>query len=312
MDIYIKTYINKYEVEKFSSASGTIFTKNEFIISISERYNESNCFIMELPLSPSFGEMPTDVINAITQHNPTSSKAFKNCLDYFLNCNNFLYKNQKNRELIIYTYGINELEKICNNKEILVKIKSSDKQLNTLTQLINKSNKSFIIDFNKSLNKTNLDKFLKQVNIRKIYGIEQPFPISKKVKNFPFYNIADESFTYHGYDNIHKYGYNAFVFKPFANNFSEFTKAIKNSKNYWGVVGSNISGPLDCSFVNLLNNYLPIKLAPRQNSHFINHPLNKEINNLIKVVNGTIAVDNKVHLYLDKYCKKTAETIFSL
>lgn len=172
MDIYIKTYLNKYEVEKFSSASGTIFTKNEFIISISERYNESNCFIMELPLSPSFGEMPNDVINAIAQHNPTSSKAFKNCLDYFLNCNNFLYKSRKSHEFIIYTYGINELEKIYNNKEILVKIKSFNKQLNRLTQLINKTNKKFIIDFNRSLNKTELDKFLKQVNISKIYGIE--------------------------------------------------------------------------------------------------------------------------------------------
>ncbi len=161
----------------------------------------------------------------------------------------------------IKTIGIGEIidDEIRNYD--LIKLKSSNQYLDDTIAIVNENkNVKFIIDFNASINFEQY--FIDRIDKNNLFGIEQPMKFPSKIPDLGFLNIADETFVKCGYEKIHEYGYNAFVYKPFA---------------------SNISGPLDCSFCNIINHYMPTKLAGNRASNFEAHPLNNKTENLMRI-----------------------------
>lgn len=63
----------------------------------------------------------------------------------------------------------------------------------------------------------------------------------------------------------------------------ELYKCFENKNNYVGMVESNVSGPLDCSFCNIINHYMPTKLAGNRASNFEVHPLNNKTEGLMRI-----------------------------
>lgn len=316
MVIRVELYIKEYELKApFSSASGSLSRKMEFVLKFTEDNGYVDQFVIELPLSPSHGEMPEDIISAVKSRQLYRSKYFKNCLSYFLFLNSFLdsSKKNKNTEKVAInhtTLSIGQNFQFRSKPSGIIKVKASSHNFLQIKRYINKSSEKFIVDFNASLDVDQLLTFMHKINKRQIFGIEQPLRADAKVPTLGVCTIADETLAVYGYDELDKYGYNGFVLKPFATNVMELSKCVKNIKGYLGLVGSNVSGPIDTSFCNLINNYFTVRLTPATSSYFSNHPLNNSISKLISIANSRVTFSPEIFSYLDSACEKVANETF--
>ncbi|WP_273724296.1 hypothetical protein [Bartonella sp. AU18XJBT] len=320
MDIRIRVYTNKYKLsDSFHSSSGVLVEKTELIILFTVRDKVISPFAMELPLSPSHGEMPDDFIKSVNERSINKSKHFSNSLSYFFGLEDFFKKVEMakiiNSGLIksIKTIGIGEIidDEIRNYD--LIKLKSSNQYLDDTIAIVNENkNVKFIIDFNASINFEQWNYFIDRIDKNNLFGIEQPMKFPSKIPDLGFLNIADETFVKCGYEKIHEYGYNAFVYKPFASNIKELYKCFENKNNYVGMVGSNVSGPLDCSFCNIINHYMPTKLAGNRASNFEAHPLNNKTEDLMRIREKKIYLSDEFFIYLDKFCRKVSDLYFDM
>lgn len=263
--------------------------------------------------------MPIDLIKSMRTRNLKRSKHFLHCLSYFLGYKKFLttliaFKAKDlHSRLMVKTVGIGAFCKEECSGYNLIKLKSSPADLHkTIVIINNNKNISFIVDFNGSLTFKYLTFFINNISTKNLFAIEQPLQALEKIPNMSCLAIADETFVQKGYNNLQNYGYNGFIFKPFAHNITTLATCYENKNKYFGMVGSNIAGPLDISWCNYINNYMPIKLVECTTSAFYNHPLNDQIKNLIQINGDNLQFSDSLFDYLTNYCQKISDELFDM
>lgn len=302
----IDLYLTNYKLKRaFGSASGDISRKDEFIVALRDEGGRLK-YAMEFPLSPSSGEMPIDVIKLSLSNQFHKSRTAKVFFSYARARlpPAFCFSSDFARYcLSVRTFGIGAFDDVNICHHDLVRLKASDQNLAEVVSAIKRFPGRVWVDFNASLNIESFISFISQVPPEEIYAVEQPLSYSEVVPSLPCLLIADETYQKFGADVCARLGYTGYIFKPFMNTFDKYLYCIRNMPG-WAVVGSNVSGPLDCCLTNLLGELMPVVTPARSASHLYNHPLESCINDLYTLSCGHITPTERLEHYLQTQAER--------
>lgn len=289
MDIKIEAYVGHFNLkESFVSASGKLNRK--IIIQLVFFQKENPCFIFELPLSPSLGEMPTDVLDELNKFNKSfsvhqvNSKYFEIAWSYFegLFLNDFLgFDIRKQKEIYFKTLSIgsDKPDKYC-NRYTVCKFKSSPSSMEDVVRISKTMNSPWSVDFNRSLSIDNFLYFIGKARLDFCMFIEQPLSLGEmneeiaKMCYVPIY--ADEDMAVLNKSSFKESGYEGLVLKPIRHNFYELISWIDFAIDFDipFLFGNMVSDSVADDLVKFFNQYASLKIIGKTNyfSHNLHRP----------------------------------------
>lgn len=318
-DIKIEVYTSEFALkDSFQSASGTLRRKTELIIAGRNVSTGGLLFAMEMPLSPSSGESVEDVLCSIDNASSPISPSILRFMSYL---NSFCLqrsppdmladKFQSQRSTLdLVTFDIRSVSLVPRDFSGIAKLKGSPSNIPDIIQAMKGSSCRYILDFNGSLTRNQYEEFVQMVCADKIVGVEQPTKNCWEGLDLCLPMIADNCLTHYGYSNIAAAGFMGFVFKPFLNDFNLLKRCVENPAGLWGVVGSNVSGPIDASLVSLVNNVMPIKLSGSNLGFYKDHPLNNVNEPLHVITDHGLTMSPLVDAYLKESTILRATRVF--
>ncbi|WP_298959463.1 hypothetical protein [uncultured Roseibium sp.] len=318
-DIQLEAYASEFVLKQpFQSASSEVKRKTELVIAGRDPATGDLIYAMEMPLSPSSGESVQNVLNALKNVSAPPSPSVLRFISYlnglchkgsWASLSNLKSRSERNA-IDLATFDTKSILHVPPDFNGIAKLKGSPNNIPTLIRAINKYSCSFIVDFNGSLTCNQYENFAQSVDIDNIIGVEQPTQQFAEGVNFDLPLIADSFLTTHGYSKIVAAGYKGFVFKPFLNGFDALKICIENPDGLWGIVGTNISGPIDISLVRWINDFMPIKLTKSNASFYKDHPLNDVNEPLHIMTDEGLIMSPLVDAYLKEYAALRATRVF--
>ena len=232
----MKTLINLYSKELFSNS--------EFKTARSSLRHKKTCFavfylndkldfIFELPLSPSMGEMPEELITQFKMKiiTPMLNRAIEIYRFFKIDDFEFPKENRYDKEYSFETFGIGDEPQLKSNE--IVRLKGDPSSLKQIISYSLKTKQDWMVDFNSSLTMDEFSFFLGKIDKKHLIGIEQPVAENLNITAPP--NIimwADETLrTQNG--NLReciKLGYNGFILKPIYFSPSQCMQLLQESQ----------------------------------------------------------------------------------
>ncbi len=258
-----------YELELFSSKKELIrpfktarstVSKKEILI-IVFYLEKLPVFAFELPLSPSLGEMPVDVIKYFKSKNRLDLKSVmvERAISYFKGLKSVKNFNRPKNQLvkIFKTLGINDFPELI-DKETIYRFKASKKNIKDINQFVLSNNIKWCVEFNQSLDIKEFESILSEINFSKCEYIEAPFDFNytdKKIKsNIPIF--ADEILSTIDKVQFVNYDFKGAMLKPLKFNFDELLSWINYSyeRNLPFYISNVASDTLGNCFIDFWNN----------------------------------------------------------
>lgn len=215
IDFYIK---NRRLINPFKTARSEVVQKDVLIIVF------NNSFAIELPLSPSMGEMPMEVIKKAK--NGELSIMASRALSYFRG----MTKNSKRevtniplRTFHTITYDMNKTS--IKEGEFLQRFKGGKENLDYLIECSRSLNYSWTVDFNEGLTEEELIYFLKNAELKNCLFIEQP--LNADVSSLPDTAVKywiDEGLKRLTPNEFLRSNYKGFMLKPLVFDYDEFNQ----------------------------------------------------------------------------------------
>lgn len=264
MNAIIDFYLCKKKLKStFESASGILKEKNILILTF--RRQEEIEFAFELPLSPSMGEMITDVLDQAKAGK--HSKYLQIAISYFkaliVEKRSIPLNKNLTNAINVTTYGIGSNSQLQFNAEEVIRLKASPNTIEEIIAFSHSTKNKFIVDFNQSLSLELFQDFSDRVSSRQLLYVEQPLvkneivPISK----FPVW--ADESISYYqSLEQILERGYTGFVLKPLHYEFDKLVEivAAANTLKVPCIIGGVISDSLHACFLDVFQSATSLKV----------------------------------------------------
>ena len=272
MDTKIEIYsCDRPLVNSFASASGTL--KRKRVIQIVFIQKSIDRFIFELPLSPSLGEMPEDVLfecmawDKEISYIDIKSKMLKRSIKYFqwsLQSSFVLSKLVPIKKYIFQTIPIGQNKRLIRN-DVLHRYKGSSNNLEGLIKITLEQNEPWSVDFNGSLNYEQWELFCSKAFFAKCAYIEQPLAIGKlnqEMANLcPVALYADEEMEWLSNENFVSSPYSGMVLKPIRHDPDELIKWIEIARAYKipCVVGGMVCDYVASAFEEFWNKLMTIQ-----------------------------------------------------
>lgn len=249
----------------FSSASGTLSKKT--FIQLLFKEDEAYQFIYELPLSPSLGEMPIDLLQAFEGKDnafsgPTiPSPIIQNALSYYLYFQTHrLTPVTAQEKFKIVTVGIDQ-EYQTTNESVVHRFKGAKKNLGHLIHLSQELGNPWIVDFNQSLDQEDLIYFISRANLKHCLYIEQPLKAgtasAELLKSLASPIFADEEVPFIEWQIFHQSGYAGVVLKPLRLNAERLFEWLRfcDQQSVPALIGGMFSDSIALEFNRFLNQF---------------------------------------------------------
>ena len=262
MTIQIKIFhANKMLKNEFITASGCL--KEKEILMVIFYINELPTFLYELPLSPSLGEMPRDILTILDRKKIQAfnlSPHLKRACSYFFGLALHDFRSEfycPLYSLKMCTYSLHEWPEQEDNH--IFRLKCNAKNLNQLILYSKRINSQWTVDFNGSLNKELFLCFLQKANFKNCLWIEQPLKSGElshslaKNSRIPIY--ADEDVTFMRPENFIESPYKGLMLKPIRHDFPEFLKWLQFAHRFKipCLIGNQICDVVSSSFCRFFN-----------------------------------------------------------
>lgn len=276
----MKILINLYSKELFSNSefkTARSSLRNKKICFVVFYLDDKLDFIFELPLSPSMGEMPEELITQFKMQTitPMLNRAIEIYRFFKIDDFEFPKENQPDKEYSFETFGIGDEPQLTANE--IVRLKGDPSSIMKIISYSLKAKQDWMVDFNSSLTMDEFSFFLGKIEKKHLIGIEQP--VAENLSITAPSNIimwADETLrTQNG--NLReciKLGYNGFILKPIYFSPSQCMQLLQESQiHHYPMLVSDVNcDSVYSSFIYFLNQFSSWKIlnCPFKSPHFFN------------------------------------------